>query len=117
MSTLDIFTDARTYARTGDPETSKAGARDVKLRARSQAATLLRAFAEHDDLTRYEAGTVTGLAERPGCCYWHRVSDLERWGYVAATGETRVMPTGSAQSVVAITAKGRAWIAGLGGAS
>lgn len=110
MHELDLFTDARTIARTTDPATSKAGARDVAFRAGSQCARLLRAFAEADArgtaLTRYEAGHVTGLAER-GACYWHRVGDLQRKGLVMETGETRVMPTGSAQEVLRITDEGR----------
>lgn len=116
MDALDLFTDAHTIARTTDPGTSKAGARDVQVRAGSQCALLLRAFAEADArgtaLTSYEAGDVTGLRARPGCCYWHRVGDLKRAGLVADTGATRVMPTGSAQSVLRITDEGRRVVEG-----
>jgi leucyl aminopeptidase (aminopeptidase T) len=116
MDALSIFDEPPPLARRTDPATSKAGARDVTMRAGSQCAQLLRAYAEADargiGLTRYEAGQVTGLAAR-GACYWHRVGDLEREGLVADTGETRVMPTGSAQAVVRITDEGRRIAGGL----
>lgn len=94
--------------RNSDPETSRSGAADVKLRAGSQKARLLDAFAHAVDLTSEEAGKATGLADKPGCCYWHRVSDLAAAGLIAPTGETREASTGSHQQVYRITSKGLA---------
>lgn len=117
---LDIFdaiADAeRRLARGKDPATSKKGARDVRPRLGGQMALLLAAFVEHGPMTSFEAGERTGLAAKPGCCYWHRVSDLADRGYVERTGVERVMPTGSAQAEYRVTAAGVSMVS-PGGAS
>lgn len=95
-------------ARTTDPATSHAAARSVRIRAGSQRAVLLTAYADAGDygLTNDGAGTVTGLAERPGCCYWKRCGELLAAGLIRATDETRTSRAGEAQRVCVITHAG-----------
>lgn len=90
------------YARTDDPETSKAAV-PPKIRRTSQKARLLHAYAFADEhgidpqgiqppraleeprtrgLTNHEAGVLSGLVTLPGCCYWHRCGDLLRDGMI-----------------------------------
>lgn len=99
-------------ARRTDPETSKKAARNGAPRRGTQAATLLSTFAHPsvgaDGLTSYEAGDRSGLMAKTGCCYWKRVSELAANGYITATGEKRLMPTGEEQTVYAITPAGHA---------
>lgn len=105
MDALDLFTDARTIARTTDPATSKAGARDVAIRAGSQKARLLRAYelAGAHGLTDEEAGYVAHM-EQTG--YWKRCSELRAAGLIVATGEQRRSRSGSMQAVHALSALG-----------
>lgn len=95
-------------ARTSDPATSHAAAKRARPRAGSQKAVLLAVFAANSDLTAYEAGQLSGLARKPGCCYWHRVGDLARDGLLEDTGLTRIVATGEGQRVYRITAAGMA---------
>lgn len=92
--------------RATDPETSRKGAKDVLFRRNSQLAKLLDTYWRHASLTNYEAGQISGLATKPGCCYWKRCSELLHMGLIAPTGETRLMPTGSEQAVHKITPQG-----------
>jgi hypothetical protein len=106
-----LLMDALTLslARTTDPATSKKGAADVRPRAGSQKAVLLRAFAlaGPHGLTDEEAGYVSHLADDPRCGYWKRCSELRAAGLIAPTGEERTGRTGSAQAVHALTELGR----------
>ena len=97
--------------RTSDPATSHAAAKRARPRAGSQKAVLLAVFAANGDLTAYEAGQLSGLARKPGCCYWHRVGDLARDGLLEDTGLTRIVATGEGQRVYRITAAGMAALA------
>lgn len=109
--TVDDLT-ARLAARSTDPSTSVSGAEDIdrregsgsNFRAKSQKAQLLAEFARHPEgLTSYEAAEPIGLT-RPGCCYWHRVGDLDDVGMLETTGEERKSPiTGLAGEVRRIT--------------
>lgn len=92
--------------RNTDPVTSVQGARDVKPRRVSQAMLLLSLY-EYADLTDEQAGDLSGLAQRPKCCYWKRCSELRAKGYIVATGETRISSAGSAMQVCAITPEGK----------
>lgn len=105
METLDLFTDARALARATDPATSKAGAREVAIRAGSQKARLLRAYAlaGPHGLTDEEAGYV---AHMEGTGYWKRCSELRAAGLIAPTGEQRLGRSGSMQAVHALTELG-----------
>ena len=97
-------------ARNTDPATSHNGARSVTIRKNSQKHELLAVFArtEHrfTGLTSWDAGELSGLADRPGCCYWKRISELAADGYLEPIG-TRRVATGEEQRVYRITDKGR----------
>jgi hypothetical protein len=100
--------------RKQDPGTSHKAARNARPRTGSQQWLLLAAYGEAVDMTADEAGVATGLADKPGCCYWHRVSDLLRHGYIEATGKHRVARSGELQRVNRITESGRARLATRG---
>jgi hypothetical protein len=110
VDALDLFTDPATIARTSDPATSKAGARDVALRAGSQKARLLIAYqlAGVHGLTDEQAGE---RASMTSVGYWKRCSELRAAGYIEPTGEDRVGSSGSAQAVHRLTARGARAIA------
>lgn len=95
--------------RATDPPTSRAGAGDVRLRLGSQQAQLLAAYAaEPNGLTNEQAGILSGLASKPGCCYWKRCSELRHKGFLRDTGRTAEASTGSLQMVCEITKAGLA---------
>ena len=98
----DSMFDDLPLFRNIDPMTSVQGAADVKPRRVSQAMLLLSLY-EYADLTDEQAGNLSGLAQRPKCCYWKRCSELRAKGYIAPTGETRISSAGSAMQVCAIT--------------
>ena len=100
--------------RKPDPATSHKAAKSARPRTGSQQWQLLAAYGQAVDLTADEAGVVTGLADKPGCCYWHRVSDLLKHGYIEATGEHRVARSGELQRVNRITESRRARLASRG---
>ena len=100
--------------RKQDTATSHKAAKSARPRTGSQQWQLLAAYGQHVDLTADEAGVVTGLADKPGCCYWHRVSDLLKHGYIEATGEHRTARSGELQRVNRITETGRARLASRG---
>ena len=100
--------------RRPDPETSHKAAKSARVRVGSQQWQLLAAYGQAVDMTADEAGVATGLASKPGCCYWHRVSDLLKHGYIEPTGEQRVARSGELQRVNRITETGRARLATRG---
>jgi len=102
------FDDLPLPVRTTDPATSHKAARAVVIRAGSQRARLLVAYADAGDygLTNDGAGVVTGLAEQPGCCYWKRCGELLAGGFIRATEDTRPSRAGEAQRVCVITRAG-----------
>jgi hypothetical protein len=94
-------------ARNGDGATSVAPLRTLSIRAGSQRATLLALYAGTlFGLTDEEAGTTSGLARLPRCCYWKRCSELRQAGYIEPTGDTRLSTAGEAQQVCRVTKAG-----------
>ena len=100
--------------RNTDPVTSHKAAKSALPRTSSQEIRLLSAYRSHRDMTADEAGVATGLSEKAGCCYWHRVSDLIKEGYIEPTGETRPARSGEQQRVNRITQSGRDLLQKLG---
>lgn len=95
-------------ARKSDPTTSKQGALSVAMRSGSQKHKLLMEYLDFSlGLTDEEAGTYSGLAGMPKCCYWKRCSELRQAGFIAVTGETRLSSVGEQQQVCVITEAGR----------
>lgn len=98
-------------ARESDPETSHAATREIRVKAGSQRAYLLRAFAKYpeDGLTDEQAaindGHVSMYSE-----YAKRCSELRDGGFIEPTGETRPGMSGQARIVSRITDKGRDWL-------
>jgi len=108
---LNSITIATISARTSDPDTSKAGAISVSFRAGTQKMLLLQAYANLTaGLTDEEAGTNSGLAQKPKCCYWKRCSELRQAGFIKTIGLTRPSSVGEAQQVCAITEAGLAML-------
>lgn len=105
---------AAPMVRNTDPDTSHKAAKSARVRVGSQQWQLLAAYGQAVDMTADEAGVATGLASKPGCCYWHRVSDLLKHGYIEPTGEQRVARSGELQRVNRITETGRARLASRG---
>ena len=105
------------YARTTDPATSQRAAKRAALRAGSQCTLLLRQYAKAGDvgLAAWEAGDMSGLSSRQGCCYWRRCTDLRDMGFIADTDETRLSPAGERQGVRVITAAGWSALMNMGG--
>jgi hypothetical protein len=94
-------------ARTTDGTTSVAPLRNLSIRAGSQRATLLAVYAGTlFGFTDEEAGTTSGLARLPRCCYWKRCSELRQAGYIEPTGDTRLSTAGESQQVCRITQAG-----------
>jgi len=96
------------YARTTDPVTSHIAGNSAAIRSGSQRAQLLKAFqdAGADGLTDDQAGVITGLADKVGCCYWKRCSELRQAGYIRPTERTRTSRAGEQQAVSVITQSG-----------
>lgn len=100
----ELETNAR--ARGSDPDTSKAGAKDVVPRAKNQYARILKAMAERQDPLSYDQiEAATGII---GC--WKRLTELRRYGWIAETGERVVPTTGSAAHTYALTDKAWEWL-------
>lgn len=92
--------------RATDPDTSIAGAKDVKPRQGSQMWQLLEQYNDHRrGLTDEEAGVFSGLAQRRAC-YWKRCSDLRNLGLIEDCKVRRAGSSGSQMMVCVITAKG-----------
>jgi hypothetical protein len=100
--------------RNTDPVTSHKAANSALPRTSSQKIRLLSAYRSHRDMSADEAGIATGLSEKAGCCYWHRVSDLIKEGLIEPTGETRLARSGEQQRVNRITESGRELLKRLG---
>lgn len=105
-------TDPAKLARTDGPETSKRAAKG--LRTGSQKSLLLATYVgQTDGLTDEEAAVRAGLADRRGCCWWHRCGDLRDDGLVMDTGQTRAGSSGEERMVCVITEEGtRVWASG-----
>ena len=92
--------------RTDDPDTSAAGAKDVKPRQGSQVWQLLEQYGNYrQGLTDEEAGVFSGLAQRRAC-YWKRCSDLRNLGLIEDCKVRRAGTSGSMMMVCVITTKG-----------
>ena len=100
--------------RTTDPATSRAGAASVRVRAGSQKAQLLRAYAMAGPhgLTDEEAAYVTRLADHRSCCWWKRCSELRAAGLIADTGNQRRGQAGESRMVCVITTDGHSAVEG-----
>jgi len=94
-------------ARNTDPETSHKAGRRARFRAGSQKIKLLHQYDIWGPLTAWEAGKASLLADRPGCAYWRRVTELLHEGLIVETGEVRPGPTGEDQRVCSITFRGQ----------
>lgn len=104
-------------SRRSDPDISRA-AEPVKVRAGTQRARLLKAFAVHEIGRAIHEGP--GLTDEQAmlCAegvaytseYAKRCSELREGGFIVPTGETRAGAAGAQRIVSRITDKGRAWI-------
>jgi predicted ArsR family transcriptional regulator len=94
--------DPKSHARRGDPDTSHAAART--LRVKTLMRELLLLFGTYDGLTNQEAADLLGME-------FHRVSkrlsDLDNLGFIEDTGRRRAGRSGRAQMVRQITDAGR----------
>jgi hypothetical protein len=103
---------AEPTARRSDPKTSHKAAASARMRAGSHRHQLLAAFTNPAAIdtgrTSWEVGHASGLASKPGCSYWTRVSELARAGLIQFTGENRTVETGEEQRCYRITAAGLA---------
>jgi hypothetical protein len=98
--------EPRTHARATDPDTSVAGARDVKVRAGTQMARLLAAYADFgtDGCTDHQASLRAGLSHTG---YWKRCADLRDAGLIEDTGARVMGHQGSHVMTCRITDKGQ----------
>jgi hypothetical protein len=94
--------------RSTDPATSRQGAQNVLPRRDSQQGQLLRVYGENRiyGLTDEQAGDLSGLAQKPKCCYWKRCSELRQKGLIEDTGNEAMSSAGSSMMVCRLTAKG-----------
>lgn len=105
-------------SRVSDPDTSRVAERVVKVKAGTQRARLLEAFADRE--TWWSPATGPGFTDEqamlmaPGVSasseYAKRCSELREGGFIEPTGETRLGAAGTPRIVSRITDKGRAWI-------
>lgn len=109
----DQLFDADIYLRNyrkGDPATSIAAGIASSVRTGSQRALILSLYATHHDpdgLTAWDIGQLSGYVEKPGACWWKRVSELVAAGLLEQV-TTRRTPTGQRQRACIITDAGRA---------
>jgi hypothetical protein len=101
-------------ARNTDPATSHKAAAGARVRSGSQKVKLLRQYDIWGPLTAWEAGKASLLADRPGCAYWRRVTELLHENLIVETGEVRPGPTGEDQRVCSITLEGQQLLVRLG---
>jgi hypothetical protein len=94
--------------RSTDPATSRRGAKDVLPRRDSQQGQLLRVYGTHriNGLTDEQAGDLSGLAQKPKCCYWKRCSELRQKGLIEDTGNEAMSSAGSPMMICRLTVKG-----------
>lgn len=90
------------HARRHDPDTSKDTARRVKIR--SQALIVLRAYASGRELIDHDAYRLAGFA--PGRTSHQRCSDLRYWGWIERIKDRGATPYGSSAYKSRITPKG-----------
>lgn len=92
--------------RTGDYDTSIAGAESVRMRRRSQQFKLLREFclASDSGLTDEEAADAAQVPVRS--CYWKRCSELRQMGLIEPTDQRRNGDAGVQRIVSVVTEKG-----------
>lgn len=108
MGMQSLFDQAPPPVRPSDPLTSFLGSKSIKYRATSQKAKLLITYLDVEGLTDDEAAEACGLFQRPGCCWWHRCSDLRAEGMIAPTGSTKQSPhTGEERMICVVTDHGR----------
>lgn len=88
-------------ARAGDPDTSHAAARSVRLRSGTQKARLLLAYLHHGLLTDADAGRIVGLREAHKRC-----ADLRNDGLVQRTDTVRDEDTGEQVMRCGLTQEG-----------
>lgn len=106
---LDFLAPCVPGANRAGPSTSVAAVADVLPRVGKQQRLLLLAYSAMgaQGLTNAEAGEKSGLSVNPMCCYWKRIGELQKAGYINETGEERTaLGSGSKQAVRAITADG-----------
>lgn len=93
--------------RTGDYDTSIAGAASIRMRRRSQQFKLLREFCIAGDtgLTDEEAADAAQVPTLS--CYWRRCTDLRQLGLIEATDQRRKGEAGVPRIVSVVTEKGK----------
>lgn len=79
---------------------------DLVLRAGTQRWNLLRQYALHGPLTNEQAGDLSGLSAKKGCCYWKRCSELLKHGYLEDAHYSLCSQAGEMQRVCRIARKG-----------
>jgi hypothetical protein len=103
-----------TDVRDTDPETSEMAAHSVALRAGSQRAIILEAYADGTALIDEQAAARAEV--HPRSCWWKRCSELRQGGYTAwAVDEFGanihiVSTMGEKCRASVITPKGRRWL-------
>ncbi|CAB5222151.1 hypothetical protein UFOVP363_16 [uncultured Caudovirales phage] len=96
-------------SRTTDPETSKAGAKSIRIRGGSQRAKLLLAFLDGFDrfpMSDEYAAKAARLYTVPNCGWWKRCSDLRKLGLIVPVGKVVSKTTGEEVMVSEITEAG-----------
>jgi hypothetical protein len=107
--------DAHLYARTDDPGTSHAAARE--LEPASYWVRVVTFLAENDRSEGWTAYEIDqALPGRLGLCSWHRISDVRRKGWAAwalhSNGRviTRPGPSSRHQNASRVTPEGWRWL-------
>lgn len=101
--------DPKPLARSDDHETSVMGAQSISIRGGTQKYKLLVAYSVNPDkaLTDDMAAKLSGLLAKPGCCWWHRCTDLRTDGLIEEIGEMMESPlTGEQRMACRITPGG-----------
>lgn len=102
------------YARNTDPHTSHLAGQGARDRSLPQRDILLLTHYEYRSygLTDEEAGTQSGLRDKPGCCYWKRCSELRQMGLISVVHTRNYLPStrtsraGEQQQVCELTETG-----------
>lgn len=97
-------------SRDTDPETSHKAETEIKVRAGTQRARLLRAFSCMVHGLTDEQAAIYAVGVSTFSEYAKRCSELREGGFIEPTGETRPGSAGPRRIVSRITDKGRAWI-------
>lgn len=93
---LGIDFEARTHARTFDPETSHEAAARVREFAAGHCALILQALLDHGPMTPEQIGTRVGM---DAYAVRKRLPELERAGLAKPTGETAPTTSGRSQRI------------------